>query len=70
MKPRSILNLGFPVLAAAVVACTDASEKVSNCVERGVQYFNEIEAWPMLSDGRDAEKVAAERCSRSPVAFP
>lgn len=41
----------------------------SQCVGRGVAYFQEIESWPKLSDGRDARSVAAERCNRTTGAF-
>lgn len=41
----------------------------SECVGNGVAYFQEIESWPKLSDGRDARSVAAERCNRTTGAF-
>ncbi len=41
----------------------------SQCVGNGVAYFQEIESWPKLSDGRDARSVAAERCNRTTGAF-
>lgn len=43
--------------------------KYDKCVANGISYFKEIEAYPKLSDGRDAESVAKERCHRSRVAF-
>lgn len=43
---------------------------VEACVDRGVSYFIEIDAWPALSDGRDARAVARERCRRTVTAFP
>ncbi|RYD86049.1 MAG: hypothetical protein EOP84_00310 [Verrucomicrobiaceae bacterium] len=39
------------------------------CVKRGVEYFKEIGSYPRLSDGRDAAKVADERCGRTLTAF-
>lgn len=44
--------------------------EVSSCVVRGITYFNEIGSFPTLSDGRDAEMVATERCRRTTTAFP
>lgn len=41
----------------------------SECVGKGVAYFQEIGSWPKLSDGRDARSVAAERCNRTTGAF-
>lgn len=41
----------------------------SQCVGRGMAYFQEIGSWPKLSDGRDARGVAAERCNRTTGAF-
>ena len=39
------------------------------CQQRGVKYFNGIGSFPALSDGRNAEAVARERCSRTTSAF-
>lgn len=51
-----------------VAGCKSEREK---CVDRGVYYYKEIGSFPRLSDGRDAEQVAKERCERSNnVAFP
>lgn len=43
--------------------------KVQACQLKGMAYFKEIGSYPYLSDGRDAAKVAKERCNRSLVAF-
>lgn len=39
------------------------------CVENGIEYFKEIQSYPKLSDGRDSESVARDRCRRSLQAF-
>lgn len=41
----------------------------SGCQAKGEAYFREIEAWPTLSDGRNAAEVAADRCGRTTGAF-
>lgn len=57
----------FLVLLAGLVGCGE--NKYDKCVSKGIQYFKDIESYPNLSDGRNAEKVAEERCHRSRVAF-
>ena len=46
---------------------------VNNCVQRGVQYFKDIDSYPTLKTkpnvGRSAEDVAVERCNRTVTAF-
>lgn len=55
------------ILLMGLVGCGE--NKYDKCVAQGIQYFKDIEAYPNLSDGRNAEKVAEERCHRSRVAF-
>lgn len=50
-----------------IAGCSESRYEM--CVQKGVQYFEEVDAYPYLSDGRDARKVAEERCHRSRVAF-
>lgn len=64
---RNVLRLAFLAVLAAASSC---KSKVEKCTERGVAYFKEIGSYPTLSDGRDAEKVAEERCRRTTTAFP
>lgn len=45
---------------------TTASEA---CAARGLKYFRETGNYPQLKNGRDAETVAQERCSRAGGAF-
>ena len=47
-----------------------SNSQVQACIDRGVAYFREIDAYPNLSDGRDAVTVARERCNRTTTAFP
>lgn len=60
-------------MALSLAGCTGQQSSwsaVSDCTQRGIAYFKEIESWPTLTDGRDAASVAAERCSRTTTAFP
>lgn len=47
-----------------------ANVEVEQCINRGIAYFKEIEAYPKLSTGRLADEVARERCNRTTTAFP
>ena len=44
-------------------------DKVSECIDRGIQYFDELGSYPTLSNGQDARKTATERCNRTTTAF-
>lgn len=46
-----------------------ATDPIRDCYKKGVAYYKEIGSYPFLSDGREAEEVAVEKCGRSPVAF-
>ncbi len=72
--------LAFVALAMAACGSPEQSDQTSaaaeparttetECVAKGDAYFQEIESWPNLSDGRDAHKVAIERCGRTTGAF-
>ena len=39
------------------------------CVNRGIQYYQDIGSFPHLSDGRLAWDVVREKCSRSHLSF-
>lgn len=73
--PRMLILLG---VAAAISACGngDATRTltVDACVENGIAYYKEIGSYPTLTSaglaGQRAEDVAAEKCSRSQLAFP
>lgn len=73
--PRLLIFLG---IAAAMSACgnRDGSRTptVDACVENGIAYYKEIGSYPTLTSaglaGQRAEDVAAEKCSRSQLAFP
>jgi hypothetical protein len=41
----------------------------SACVQNGIKYYKEIESYPILSSGEDAELRVREMCSRSSFAF-
>jgi hypothetical protein len=43
--------------------------QLAACVTRGVAHFKEIGSYPLLSDGKYAERVADERCRRTLTAF-
>lgn len=65
--------LAVVTMVTAVAGCGDSGGgsggAVAACINRGIIYFKEIDAWPKLSDGRDAESVASERCNRTTTAF-
>lgn len=41
----------------------------AECVEMGIQYYKDIDAFPTLSTGEDAIEKVIDMCSRSPYAF-
>jgi hypothetical protein len=47
--------------------------KIDDCYDRGVEYFKDIGSWPKLTqppnEGKNAERVALERCRRTHTAF-
>ncbi|QMQ76395.1 hypothetical protein HVV53_17335 [Escherichia coli] len=59
------------VIATFLLSGCDNGHKkdVEECVSRGIQSFKDIGSYPYLSDGRDALKVATERCNRTITAF-
>jgi hypothetical protein len=59
-----------PLWALLEVAHHVGDVLITSLVRRGEAYFREIEAWPSLSDGRNALTVAKERCRRTTTAFP
>lgn len=44
-------------------------EVYTACWQHGVEYFKEIDSYPKLSTGENADEVAQERCKRSKLAF-
>ena len=70
------MRIEFALIAGitlfGIVGCGN-SGKVDACVDRGVAYFKEIEAYPTLrsdpNKGQRAEDVARERCNRTTTAF-
>jgi hypothetical protein len=70
-----VLMIGGIVIVAmfiygAVSNPSRSDNSVVACSLRGIEYFKEIDAFPTLSDGRDAGTVAMERCNRRTTAFP
>lgn len=47
----------------------EREQEYGDCVRRGVKYFSSIGSYPLLSDGRHADDVARDRCSRTLEAF-
>lgn len=72
---RLVILLGILV---AISACGNGdgsrTTAVDTCVENGIAYYKEVGSYPTLTSagfaGRRAEDVAAEKCSRSQLAFP
>ena len=45
-------------------------DSVDACISRGIAYFKEVGAYPILTTtGENAEQVAKERCNRTTTAF-
>lgn len=68
MRAELLLSL---LLALAGCSAGDGgiSPDAKACLDKARAYYQRIGAYPKFSDGRDAEQVAAEHCSRSPRAF-
>lgn len=64
-----ILGLIFWGLYSCMSGSSERTAAYNQCIEKGKAYFKEIGSWPRLSDGRDAEVVAAQRCSNTHGAF-
>ncbi len=62
-------QIGVVITGLILVASCAPSPEFEACKSKGIAYFKEIEAWPRLSDGRDAETVVIERCNRTATAF-
>lgn len=62
-----------PAPIAAVITRPVVNAKVEACIVRGVEYFKEIDSFPILHSepnaGRHARDVARERCERTITAF-
>ena len=77
-KHRSLRLLILLGVSVVVSACGNGDTRrkttVDTCVENGIAYYKEIGSYPTLTSadfsGRRAEDVAAEKCSRSQLAFP
>lgn len=77
---KNQLQRMFVLLTAAIAmsACGKAdgssTATVDACVENGIAYYKEIGSYPTLTSaglaGQRAEDVAADKCSRSALAFP
>jgi len=74
-KAVFVILIGWGLYALAK-SCSENQNKQNErmaayeiCKLKGHAYFKEIGSWPRLSDGRDAEVVAAERCSNTTGAF-
>ena len=52
---------------------SDVKSDITLCIERGIQYFKDIDSYPLLkssvTSGQQADKVAEERCNRTTTAF-
>lgn len=78
--PKIQLQRIFVLLTAVIAmsACGNADGSktvtVDACVENGIAYYKEIGSYPTLTSaglaGQRAEDVAADKCSRSALAFP
>jgi hypothetical protein len=70
MNLSQLLRIAGIAICAATQGCSSGDAAAFNsCLEKGRTYFQEVEAWPKLSDGRNAETVVIERCRRTDTAF-
>lgn len=56
------------LLAWLLVGCKEqvTEQQVEECTENGIAYFRSIGSYPnLISNGKSAEQVAAERCNVS-----
>ncbi|MBY0316331.1 MAG: hypothetical protein K2Q26_12465 [Bdellovibrionales bacterium] len=56
-------------LSAVEPAKNLAAKDVDECISKGIRYFKGLKSYPILSDGRNSELVAKERCLRTKGAF-
>ncbi|NOT77615.1 MAG: hypothetical protein HOP07_01280 [Bacteriovoracaceae bacterium] len=61
-------NIFLGVLSALLFSSC-SNKDIDSCVQRGITYYKEIGSYPILSDGKNAETVAIEKCSRTTSAF-
>lgn len=45
------------------------NKNYETCVSKGINYFKDIGSFPTLSDGRNAKKIAEQRCLNTTGAF-
>ena len=76
MPPSLSQMLPGAAVLLVLFGCGDgqiSSNKVEECVTRGIAYFREIGSYPTLTSppnvGRRADEVARERCNRTTTAF-
>ena len=62
----------YLLLSLLLVGCSvqPNTNQVEECTERGIAYFKEIGSYPnLISNGKSAEQVSAERCNITITAF-
>ncbi|MCU4413252.1 hypothetical protein KTH71_04220 [Acinetobacter sp. WU_MDCI_Axc73] len=61
------LLLGL-VVVVGLIGCSD--KKYNSCVEKGIQYYKDIDSYPKLkSENINADDKVKQICKNSPVAF-
>jgi hypothetical protein len=64
------MNGALVLLLAGCGSSGNSQEAINACAARGVAYFKEIGSYPTLSNGREADVEAIQRCRRTTTAFP
>ena len=66
------MKLLLMIAPLLLTGCGDGEsdrQALADCYYNGVQYYKDIGSYPRLSDGRNAEEVALQKCGRSKFAF-
>jgi len=57
-------------LCVLLNGCSNKQKEFDTCVEKGIQYYKDIDSYPMLkTENISAESKAKQLCSNSLIAF-
>lgn len=66
---KNSLLLGSLILLG-LFACGGNEDKYNSCVQKGIQYYKDIDSYPKLkSENISAEEKVQQSCKNSSVAF-
>lgn len=58
----------FGIVFGSMIAANDWTKK-QECIDKGIKYYKEINRYPYLFDGKNADDVIAESCKNDLKAF-